>query len=48
MKLINKELIIDYTTNQKVNAKLMLNKYLNVINYLMKENINLKKKKLKI
>nr|SPJ13443.1 conserved Plasmodium protein, unknown function [Plasmodium sp. DRC-Itaito] len=44
MKLINKELIIDYTTNQKVNAKLMLNKYLNVINYLMKENINLKKK----
>ncbi|SOV79271.1 conserved Plasmodium protein, unknown function [Plasmodium sp. gorilla clade G3] len=44
MKLINKELIIDYTTNQKVNAKLILNKYLNVINYLMKENINLKKK----
>ncbi|SOV23732.1 conserved Plasmodium protein, unknown function [Plasmodium sp. DRC-Itaito] len=44
MKLINKELIIDYSTNQKVNAKLLLNKYLNVINYLMKENINLKKK----
>ncbi|CRG97755.1 conserved Plasmodium protein, unknown function [Plasmodium gallinaceum] len=43
MKLINKEVIIDYCTNQKSNAKLILNRYLNIIKYLMKENLNLKK-----
>ncbi|CRH02615.1 conserved Plasmodium protein, unknown function [Plasmodium relictum] len=43
MKLINKEIITDYCTNKKENAKLILNKYLNIIKYLMKENLNLKK-----
>ncbi|CAA9990979.1 conserved Plasmodium protein, unknown function [Plasmodium knowlesi strain H] len=42
-KLINKEIIIDYDTNEKVNAKIILNKYLNIITHLTKENINLKK-----
>ncbi|CAG9472256.1 unnamed protein product [Plasmodium vivax] len=42
-KLINKEIIIDYDTNEKVNAKFILNKYLNIITHLTKENIKLKK-----
>ncbi|GAW83568.1 hypothetical protein, conserved [Plasmodium gonderi] len=42
-KLINKEIILDYNTNEKVNVKFILSKYLNIITYLTKENINLKK-----
>ncbi|SCN63176.1 conserved Plasmodium protein, unknown function [Plasmodium chabaudi chabaudi] len=43
MKLINKEVILDYSTNKIVNGKFILNKYLNIISYLTKENLNLKK-----
>ncbi|SBS92502.1 conserved Plasmodium protein, unknown function [Plasmodium malariae] len=44
MKLINNEIVLDYSTNQKVNSKYILNKYLSIITRLMKENLNLKKK----
>ncbi|CXJ20974.1 conserved Plasmodium protein, unknown function [Plasmodium berghei] len=43
MKLINKEVILNYSTNKIVNSKFILNKYLNIISYLTKENLNLKK-----
>ncbi|SCQ17005.1 conserved Plasmodium protein, unknown function [Plasmodium ovale] len=42
-KIISKEIILDYSTNQKVNVKFILNKYLSIITYLTKENLNLKK-----
>ncbi|SBT48638.1 conserved Plasmodium protein, unknown function [Plasmodium ovale wallikeri] len=42
-KIISKEIILDYSTNKKVNVKFILNKYLSIITYLTKENLNLKK-----
>lgn len=42
MKLIDREVIIEYCSNQKVNAKSFLNKYLNIIKFLIKENRELR------
>lgn len=44
MKLLENEVIIDYCTNNKVNAKSFINKYLHVIHYLMEKNVQLQKK----